>query len=325
MKIQFLGTSAGTPTRARNVTGLALGFDQGRDWYLFDCGEATQHQLLKSPFSLARLSKIFITHLHGDHIFGLPGLLASRSMAGSAKRGLTLYGPKGIREFVETALRLSASTLTFPLKIIEFTKAGRLYEDDGEIMETVRLSHDVPSFAYVLTEADRPGRFDIEKAKAAGVPSGPLFGQLHAGKTITLENGRTLSGADFAGPSQPGRKVIIGGDNEDPALLKNHLQGADLFIHEATMTEDVKQGLSFDARHSTAADVARVAQAAGLKNLILTHISPRFGSHSSDKGHKISEVEDEARLYFSGPLFMAEDLAMYKLDLDGKLTPETSS
>jgi len=320
MKLQFLGTSAGSPTRTRNVTALALGFDQGQGWYLFDCGEATQHQLQKSPFSLGRLSKIFITHLHGDHIFGLPGLLTSRSMAGSAKTPIRLYGPKGIKEFLETSLRLSASHITYPLEITEFSKAGELYSDTRETIETVRLSHDVPSFAYVVREAERPGPFDIDKARAAGVPSGPLLGRLHKGETVELDDGRKLAGSDFSGPPRPGRTIIIGGDNDDPSLLAEHLRSADLFIHEATLTEPVKAGLSFLARHSTAADVAKAASTAGLSNLILTHISARFRFEPKETGRSVVELEKEARTHFDGTLYLAKDLDMFALSRDGELT-----
>jgi len=324
MKLQFLGTSAGTPTRARNVTALAFGFEQRPDWYLFDCGEATQHQLLKSPFSLGRLSKIFITHLHGDHIFGLPGLLTSRSMAGGAKSSVTIYGPKGIKEYIETSLRLSASQITYPLKINEFAKAGEVYANDQETVTTVRLSHDVPSFAYVIREADRPGRFDIAKAKAAGISDGPVLGQLHRGETVALEDGTILKGSDFAGPTRPGRTVIIGGDNDDPDLMADHLKSADLFIHEATLIEPVKAGLSFQSRHSTAADVGKAAQAAGLKNLILTHISPRFAMEPGGRGLSIADIEAEAKEHYSGTLFLAQDLDLFELDRRGVLSPVSS-
>lgn len=320
MKLQFLGTSAGTPTRARNVTALAFGFEQRPDWYLFDCGEATQHQLLKSPFSLGRLSKIFITHLHGDHIFGLPGLLTSRSMAGGAKSQVTLYGPKGIKEYVETSLRLSASHVTYPLHIIEFAKAGEVYVDDRESITTVRLSHDVPSFAYVVREADRPGRFDIAKAKAAGISDGPILGRLHRGESVELDDGSVLNGSDFAGPNRPGRTIVIGGDNDSPALLSEHLKSADLFIHEATLIEPVKAGLSFKSRHSTAADVGKAAEAAGLRNLILTHISPRFALMPGERELSIADVEAEAREHYSGSLFLAQDMDLFEMDRAGQLT-----
>ncbi len=319
MKLQFLGTSAGTPTRLRNVTALALGFEGRGDWYLFDCGEATQHQLQKSAFSLGRLSKIFITHLHGDHIFGLPGLLTSRSMAGGATKPIHVYGPKGIREFIETSLRLSASHVTYPLDITEFTKPGEVYTDARDTVETVRLSHDIPSFAYVVREAALPGRFDMAKAKAAGVPSGPLLGRLHKGETVTMDDGTELKGGEFSGPPRPGRTVIIGGDNDDPALLGDALTTADLFIHEATLTEPVKAGLSFQSRHSTAADVAKAASAADLGNLILTHISPRYGFDPTERGLSVADLENEARAHFDGTLHLARDLDIYTLSRDGVL------
>ena len=319
MRFQFLGTSAGTPTRARNVTALAMGFDQGSDWYLFDCGEATQQQILHTNYSLARLSRIFITHLHGDHIFGLPGMLASRSLAGSGSRPLELFGPKGIREYIETNLRLSHSRMGYDLAIHEYTQAGELIKDKAHSVHTVRLSHDIPSFAYVVTEADRSGEFDAEKAKASGIPAGPLFGDLSRGETITLPDGRKFDGRKFTGPTRKGRKVIIGGDNDAPDLLSDDLTNADLLIHEATLTEPVKAGLKFDARHSTAKDVARAAEKCGLSNLILTHISARFAPVASESELTIDNIKTEARAYFSGQIYIAEDFAEYYLDRSGIL------
>lgn len=320
MKLQFLGTSAGTPTKTRNVTALALSYAQRSNWYLIDCGEATQHQLQKSCFSLSRLTHIFITHLHGDHIFGLPGLLTSRSMAGSPKNPITIYGPQGIKEFIEATLRLSASHITYPLEIREFTKAGMLYENKYETVTAVRLSHDVPSFAYVFKEAVRPGIFDIDRARAAGVPAGPLLGQLHMGKSITLEDGTELNGTDFIGSARSGRTVIIGGDNDEPSLLAPYLKEADLFVHEATLTIPVKENLSFKSRHSTAASVAITADKSEVKNLILTHISPRYGVEETQKGLSISDIKAEAGRFYKGPLFIAHDLDIYHLDRDGGLT-----
>ena len=319
MRIQFLGTSAGAPTKQRNVTGLALGLDQGRDWYLFDCGEATQHQLMHSSFSVARLSKIFITHLHGDHIFGLPGLLTSRSMVASSMRPITIYGPKGIRECVETSLRLSASHLTYDLNFEEFVKEGVLYATEKETVSTIRLSHDVPSFAYKLTEADRPGHFDADGAKALGVPGGPLLGELSQGRDVTLDDGRVIAAAGLMGDIRKGRTLIVGGDNDEPGLLVEALRGADLFIHEATLTEAVKEKVRYPARHSTGLAVGKAAHAAGIPNLILTHISARFGPETLEKGLTVKDIENEARTHFDGTLFIANDLDMFTLSLDGEL------
>jgi len=279
MKLQFLGTSAGAPTRQRNVTSLAVMFEQRRDWYMFDCGEATQHQLLRSGFSPARLSKIFITHLHGDHVFGLPGLLSSRSMTISSKRPVTIYGPKGIKDFVQSALRLSATHLSFALEFFEFTQAGLIYENESERVETIRLSHDVPSFAYKLTEAARRGR-----------------------------------------------TIIIGGDNDTPSLLGPHLSGVDLLIHEATLTESVRASQKFQARHSTAREVAMAAQQGGIKNLILTHISARFSPQKKRPDNaelSIDDVMNEARAHFSGNLYIASDFDIFELARDGSLDRNT--
>ena len=207
----------------------------------------------------------------------------------------------------------------YELTIREFTQTEVLINERPQSVHTVRLSHDIPSFAYVVTEADRPGEFDVEKAKASGVPSGPLFGELSRGETITLLDGRKIDGREFTGPARKGRKVIIGGDNDTPGLLALDLAGADLFIHEATLTEPVKSGLKFDARHSTAKDVARAAEESGLKNLILTHISPRFAPAGFESELTSDNIMAEARAHFSGQLFIAEDFAEYHLDLSGKL------
>jgi len=317
MKLQFLGTSDGAPTKERNVTSLAVGFEQRSDWYMFDCGEATQHQLQHSVFNLSKLSKFFITHMHGDHIFGLPGLLSSRSMVAAASSMITIFGPIGIREFVETSLRLSASHLSYPIEFVEFSKAGIIYEDVNEKVQTIRLSHDVPSFAYCLTEADRPGTFDVDKAMAAGVPSGPLLGKLAGGEQIELDNGTLLNGKDFVGPTRAGRTIIIGGDNDKPELLKPFLNKADLLVHESTMIDSVRATMSYQARHSTAADVAKAAQAGGLKNLILTHISARFGTDPA--GLTVKAIRKEAKAHYDGNLFLARDLDVFELSRDGEL------
>ncbi len=211
MELLFLGTSAGVPTRERNVTAIALlpGVAQ-QGWWLFDCGEATQHQMLSSPLHPGKIEKIFITHLHGDHIFGLPGLLCSRSMSGIAAP-LTIYGPAGIKEYVEVNLRLSGSWTGFPLEIIEITP-GEIFDDGSVKITAAPLSHPVPSFGYRIAQYDKPGALDAAGLKAAGVPSGPQFQALKRGESITLIDGRIIHGKDWLGPATPGKTLVIFGD-----------------------------------------------------------------------------------------------------------------
>jgi len=323
LKFHFLGTSAGGPTIERNVAALALTFEQKGMWYLFDAGDGTQQQILKTSLSLPRLDKIFITHMHGDHCYGLPGLLTSRGLMSGGEKGVTIYGPVGIKEFVITILRLSHTNLDYEIDFVEFSESQTIFEDNCEIIRCVKLSHDAPSFGFVIEEKERAGVFDVEKARAAGVPNGPLYGKLSRGETIVLDNGRVFDGADFVGPSRKGRKVIIGGDNDSPELLEDCLQSADVFIHESTHTKEVKENLAWDARHSTAESVAEVATRAGVANLILTHFSPRYSLKVPD-GHasSLSRVRDEAQSKYSGNLKMAQDFDCFSLDRNGVLKLE---
>ena len=316
MKFHFLGTSAGSPTVERNVTSLALTFEQRSRWYMFDCGDGTQQRILRTSLSLPRMEKVFITHMHGDHLYGLPGILTSRGLMSGADNPVEVYGPKGIKKFIETVLKLSYTRIHYPIKIHEFSEAGKLYENENESVTVVELSHDIPSYAYVLREADRIGAFDVEKAKEAGIPPGPLFGKLTKGETIKLEDGREFHGSDFIGETKKGRTVIIGGDNDSPHLLSDHLKEACLLIHESTHTEEVRENLKWQSKHSTAKSVGSTAEKAKLKNLILTHFSPRFSLRSSEEQpHSIEVVKKEAEsVYQSGNLFMAQDGDIYHLD-----------
>lgn len=324
MKFHFLGTSAGSPTIDRNVTSLAIVFDQKSLWYMVDCGDGTQQKILRTNLSLPRLDKVFITHMHGDHIYGLPGILTSRALMSGSDSELTIYGPGGIREYIQTVMKLSYTRLHYPLKIHEFTEAGKLYENDEEIVSVVKLSHDVPSYAYVLTENDRPGVFDVDKARHFGIPQGPLFGQLSRGQTITLPDGRQFDGREFVGPARQGRTVIIGGDNEKPDLLAQYLTDACLLIHEATHTEEVRENLKWKSKHSTAKSVGMIAESAHLPNLILTHFSPRFALRPNPhQAYSMDMVQDEAeKFYKSGALFLAQDSDIYHLDRAGKVSLE---
>ncbi len=281
MQFYFLGTGAGVPSRRRNVSSLALTLPEyhGQIW-LFDCGEATQHKIWDSPVKLNRIERIFITHLHGDHIFGLPGILGSRSFQG-AETPLVLYGPKGLEQFVDVALKTSQTFLRYPLQIIEVEDGTRL-EVPFFSISVKKLDHGIPSYGYRIVEQDQPGSLHVEKLKKAGILPGPHYKLLKQGETVTLADGRTINGKDFTGSPKKGRTIAILGDTratENSFLLA---KGCDVLIHEATYRAG-QEKLAASYFHSTCTEAAAIAKKAGVKQLILNHISSRF-------------QEDEARL-----------------------------
>lgn len=275
MELFFLGTSAGVPTRTRNVTSILLDLQhptRGGLW-MFDCGEGTQHQLLRTAAHPGKLDKIFITHLHGDHLFGLPGLLCSRSMAGNIQP-LTIYGPPGIREFVETSLRISGSWTDYPLEIIEI-KPGVVFRDDAYTVTAAALNHPVECYGFRIEERDKPGALDGAALIAAGVPFGPLFQQLKRGESVTLEDGRTINGAAYLSPPRPGKKLALFGDTAPCENALALAQGVDLLVHEATLEVAMEEKAN-SRGHSSTHQAARLARDAQVKKLIITHVSSRY-------------------------------------------------
>jgi len=298
-KIIFLGTSAGIPTKSRNVSALAIWPLNSKEWYLFDCGEGTQHQLLKSNLSPYNLSKIFITHLHGDHIYGLPGLLASRGMQ-QAKTPLEIYGPKDLKEFLKPIFRYSKLGLPFDVDIHEISNEDR-FEFKDFFVDIVELSHSLASYGFVLTFKDKPGKFNVEKAKFIGIPEGPIYAKLKNLETITLEDGRVLDGKEFLGENIKGKRIAIGGDNDTPLLFFKYAP-FDLMIHEATYTQNDFDNLSKKFQHTTAKELSIAAQKMGVKHLILNHISPRY-----DKDDRVLELLKEAKSHFNAKVEVAYD------------------
>jgi ribonuclease Z len=275
MELLFLGTSAGVPTRTRNVTSILLDLQhptRGGLW-MFDCGEGTQHQLLQTASHPGKLDKIFITHLHGDHLFGLPGLLCSRSMAGNL-HPLTIYGPPGIREFVETSLRISGSWTDYPLEIVEIS-AGVVFNDDAWTVTAAALNHPVECYGYRIEEQDKPGALDGTALIAAGVPFGPLFQQFKRGERITLDDGRTIDGADYLSPPRPGKKLAIFGDTAPCENALALARGVDLLVHEATL-ESAMEEKANSRGHSSTRQAAMLAREAQVKKLVITHVSSRY-------------------------------------------------
>ena len=265
MELIFLGTSAGVPTRTRNVTAILLNLQhptQSGLW-LFDCGEGTQHQLLHTTFNPGKLDKIFISHLHGDHLFGLPGLLCSRSMSGIIQP-LTIYGPQGIREFVETALRISGSWTDYPLEIVEIG-AGEILDDGLRKVTAYPLEHPLECYGYRIEEHDKPGALNAQALKA--------------GKTITLEDGRQINGADYLAAPVPGKALAIFGDTGPCDAALDLAKGVDVMVHEATL--DITMEAKANSRgHSSTRQAATLAREAGVGKLIITHVSSRY----DDKG-----------------------------------------
>ncbi len=310
MKFTFLGTGAGKPTKDRNVSALALEFDQDNKWYLFDCGEATQHQIQKSALSIGKLDTIFITHLHGDHIFGLPGLLASKKMD-EALKPLTLYGPKGIRKFIECIIEVSKMNLGFDLDIIEF-EANRKFVFDKFTLTTIELKHSIESFAFYIKENDICNKLDEKKLRKIGLNPSPLYKEIKKGKTI-YHQGQKINPSDFMLKPVIGRKAIIAGDNNRPEILGKYLKNLDLLIHEATYTQKDYNNLTKKVLHTTAKQLGIVAQRYLIKNLIATHISARYKPCDALES---CEILKEIKSEYEGNAFIANDFAVFYLNRD---------
>lgn len=309
MDLTFLGTSSGTPTKNRNVSALALQPENSKHWFLVDCGEATQHQLLHTPLSLKTLAAICITHVHGDHCYGLPGLLASAAMSGR-REPLTLIAPPPVHDFMRAIQQATDLYLGYELKFIDVSGFDSLVVDQYTI-SGVALSHRVPSWAYVFTEADNAAQLDTARLQAEGVPQGPLWGQLKQGRHIEWQD-RVLSAMDYVLPPEKDRKLIVAGDNDTPELLTQACQDAQVLVHEATYTRDVAEKVGPDVRHCSAERIAAFAEAAGLPNLVLTHFSPRYQENTA-RPPSIADIEAEASGQYRGRLWVAEDFARYRL------------
>ncbi|WP_390404557.1 ribonuclease Z [Lacticaseibacillus jixiensis] len=275
MEIEFLGTGAGSPSKTRNVSSVALKLlDERNEVWLFDCGEGTQHQILKTTIRPRKVTKIFITHLHGDHIFGLPGFLASRANQGG-EEPLVIYGPEGIERFVRTSLQVTQTRLPYKVSFKLLTNPGIAFEDETFKVTFDTLEHRILAFGFRVEEKPHPGELLIDKVRQAKVPAGPLYGKLKAGETITLADGRILNGHDFIGPAQSGRTVAIFGDTRRTPHAQALAQDADVLVHESTFGPDEAK-LARQYYHTTNIQAAQLAKAAHVKRLLLTHISARY-------------------------------------------------
>ncbi|RUR71546.1 MBL fold metallo-hydrolase [Variovorax guangxiensis] len=313
MKLTFLGTSSGTPTRHRNVSGLAVQTVLGADWFLVDCGEGTQHRVLQTPLSLNDLAAVCITHVHGDHCYGLPGLLASAGM-GKRTKPLKLIAPLPVWEWFEATRRLTDLHLPYEVEHVDLENEALVYDMPGLRIERHVLRHRVPSHAYRVQVETRRVRLKAEALRAVGLPPGPAWRALQNGEDVSF-NGETLHSADFVDTQVDTAVAVLGGDNAEPAMLHEACQGAQLLVHEATFTQDALDKVGPGPMHSSARLLAEFAQSVEVPNLILTHFSAR---HQNGEG--MAALMAETQAHYRGHAFLANDLDVYELDSAGKVT-----
>ncbi|MGQ9507155.1 MAG: ribonuclease Z [Candidatus Bathycorpusculaceae bacterium] len=287
LNVIFLGTAGSVPTPKRSLPAILI--QRKGEQIMFDCGEGVQRQMIKAKAGFHKKMKIFITHMHGDHVLGLPGLLQTMALLDREKR-LDIYGPPGIKRFLEGIRETVQFVLTFPVEVHEILKAGIICQEEEYYVQAIWANHVIPSLAYALIEKPRPGKFFPEKAKALGVPEGPLWSKLQHGRKIKLSNGRIIKPIDVAGPPRCGRKIVYTGDTRPFKSFTKFASGADLLIHDATLDNEMVERAEEDG-HSTPEQAARNAKKAKVKQLILTHVSARYDDASIllEQAKKISK------------------------------------
>jgi len=321
MEFTFLGTSSGTPTTNRNVSGFALKHPGSKSWYLVDCGEGTQHQILRTSYSLLTLEGVFITHVHGDHCYGLPGILASASMAGR-REDLHIFGPPEIKAFIDSVMQYTQLYLPYGLIFHPVEKSGELDTFNKLRISAIELSHRVTSYAYKFIETDTDRTLDAAKLKQLGL-SGPIMGKLKRGEKVTLENGQVIDGNDFLSAPRTPLGIVVGGDNDKPELLYDACADVQVLVHETTYTQEGLDKAGPDPQHCSSALLAKFAENRKLPNLIMTHFSPRY-RFEPDVDNSISDLENDAKKYYQGNLYLAEDFQTYRLERDLELSRCTS-
>jgi ribonuclease Z len=272
MRIIFLGTAGSVPTLKRNLPAVLV--CRKNDQILFDCGEGVQRQMLMTKTGFHKNMKIFLSHMHGDHVLGLPGLMQTMALM-DRRNKLQVYGPNGIRHFLESVKEALQFGLTYPVEIHEIHSAGIVCEEPEYTIEAAESNHVMSSFAYALIEKQRPGKFYPEKAKALGIPEGELWSKLQRGEKVILANGKTVKPEDIMGSIRNGRKIVYTGDTRPFKDFARFASGANLIIHDATLDDTLVEKADQDG-HSTPSQAAEQAMKAKAKRLILTHISARY-------------------------------------------------
>ena len=254
---------------------------------MFDCGEGTQRQMMRYGVSFA-LNDIFFTHLHGDHVIGVIGLFRTLALQGRDE-GMRLWGPKGTKRVLREAAHFGVDRVGFPVEIVELEPGAAVARSGYEIVPFATSHRGVSALGYALVEEERRGRFNPDLAREMGIPEGPLWGQLHKGKPVTLEDGRVVHPEMLVGPRRAGRKVVVTGDTRPSQATLESAQGADLLVHEATFADE-EASRAVETGHSTAREAAGVAARAGVKQLVLTHFSARYSSDTSTLLREAREV-----------------------------------
>jgi len=272
MRIIFLGTTSGVPTKERRLSATAV--IHGGEAFLFDCGEGTQLQILKVSLRWGVLKRIFISHLHGDHIIGLLGVLMSLQVGGRDSP-LFLYGPTGLEEYVQMSIRLMQSRIRYELVINEIS-GGVICDEKNYYVDCAPLEHRIFTLGYIFVEKDKPGKFNVEKAKQLGIPAGPIRSQIQRGEEVILDNGVRISPDEILGPPRKGRRIAYCLDTSTCENAEKLASEADVLIYDGTFLKDEHQNLARRTGHSTWREAAELARKAGVKNLVLTHFSPRY-------------------------------------------------
>jgi len=296
LSLRFLGTSASRPTVERNVASLAL-VREG-ETLLFDCGEGTQRQMMRYHVSFA-LADIFFTHFHADHVIGVIGLMRTMALQGRTEP-LRLWGPRGATRVLRRAEQFGFDRLSFPIEIAELAPDQQIVRKGYAIVPYGVEHGGSASLGYALVEEQRKGRFNPERARELGIPEGPLWGQIHRGIAVTLPDGRTIEPSELVGQPRDGRRVVITGDTRPCESTAAMARDADLLVHEATFGDEEAERAT-ETGHSTAREAAMLARAAGVRQLVLTHISARYSRDAS-------ELEREARQVFPAALVAKDGL-----------------
>ena len=295
LSVTFLGTGAACPTVERNVSGLAL--QREGETMLFDCGEGTQRQMMRYGVGFS-FTEVFFTHYHADHMLGIIGLLRTMGLQ-DRTAPVTLYGPRGGDRILTAAMSLGIERNKFPVTVVEVRPGERLRREEYDIV-VFETDHRADTVGYALVEHTRKGRFHPERARELGVPEGPMWGRLHRGEAVRLDDGRVVSPEDLVGAPRRGRTVVYSGDTRPHLPLLEAARGADLLIHEATFGGD-EAARAVETGHSTASEAARVALDAGVRRLVLTHISPRYSRDAP-------ELLAEARAVFPETLIARDGM-----------------